>query len=99
FSHRIVRRSTDDGASWDEVENYQLETGYDTFVSAIAIASDGALYTTGQAGSSQGGRWVTRRSEDSGESWTTDDDYQRDDGQLCLPRDVFAFSDGSIYAS
>jgi hypothetical protein len=97
-SSRIVRRSAD-GATWSTVENFQLEFGFDTFASGIAVASDGTVFTAGHADSSQGGRWIVRRSDDGGDSWVTDDDFQQFDGVLCLPRDIVAVADGTMLAS
>jgi hypothetical protein len=97
-SRRIVRRS-EDGQTWTTVEDFQLEFAFDTFVSAIAMATDGTIFTAGHADSSQGGRWIVRRSEDDGDTWAIDDDFQQFAGTLCLPRDIVAVQDGTMLAS
>lgn len=75
--HRIVRRSTNGGASWSVVDDYQLSAGKASYGGAIVISASGTLYTSGSATDASDLRhWIVRRSTDGGTSWSTLDDYQ-----------------------
>jgi hypothetical protein len=93
---RLVRRSTDDASTWQTVESFQLEAGVDTYASAIAVAPDGTVYASGQAGSATASHWTIRTSTDGGDTWQTDSDFQLAPGHACLPHGMHVDDSGIV---
>lgn len=75
----LVRRSTDGGASWSNVDVFQLASSKSAVAMGIAANASG-IYVVGHAYYLNKGvtsaHWIVRKSADGGNSWTTADDYQ-----------------------
>lgn len=69
--HWTVRKSADQGVSWDTVDDFN-----GGLVKAGASDSQGNLYVTGLGDTSKGGGWITRKSTDAGATWSTIDVFQ-----------------------
>ncbi len=75
--HWLVRKSTDQGASWSVVLDYQYAPGQPSSPRTIYVDSNQDLYAGGQAADASGvGHWVVLRSSDFGASWAVVDDFQ-----------------------
>jgi hypothetical protein len=74
----LVRRSTDGGATWSNVDTFQLSSSQSAVAMGIGADPAGNLYVVGSAYKSGSyNHWVVRKSTNGGNSWTTVDDYQR----------------------
>ena len=75
----LVRRSTDGGATWSNVDVFQLASSKSSVAMGIAASTSG-IYVTGHAYNLNKGvvssHWIVRKSTNGGNSWTTVDDYQ-----------------------
>jgi hypothetical protein len=98
-TERVVRKSTDGGTSWEIVEAFQYETGFPSYAGSIEIDPSGTIFALGNTGSSEGVRWLVRRSADAGASWVNDLDFQLAAGKLCFPRGLAIDAGGAVYAS
>jgi hypothetical protein len=76
----LVRRSTDGGATWSNVDTYQLSSLESSSAMGVCADASGNLYVVGSANVVSNGRnsshWIVRKSTNGGNSWTTVDDYQ-----------------------
>lgn len=75
LSHWIVRRSTDDGATWSTVDDVAPQSGQTVSGSSLGIDKDGNVYAMGGIGPTNAGRWAVRRSRDGGTTWQGFDDW------------------------
>lgn len=98
-THRIVRRSDDDGASWETVDDFVYAPGHASYTSGLGIAPDGSIWSTGQSGSATMSHWIVRKSDDGGDSWDTVDDFQLVPGQTSLPSGIAFAPDGAPFVS
>jgi hypothetical protein len=75
----LVRRSTNGGASWSEVDAFQLAAGHSAHANGIGADALGNLYVVGRGTTTSQGNniyhWVVRKSIDGGSSWSTVDDF------------------------
>lgn len=68
----IIRRSTDNGDSWQTVDSYQLTTNQTTMWQNATIMPTGEVFVLGLGiDENLKSFYVIRRSADHGESWTT----------------------------
>ncbi len=76
----LVRRSTSDGATWSNVDTFQLSSSRNAVAMGIGADSAGNLYVVGSGSVLNKGinssHWLVRKSTNGGNSWTTVDDYQ-----------------------
>ncbi len=96
--HAIFMKSSNQGGSWSFLASYQLSGGADTQSKAIAVDSSGNLFWLLSASDSTSLHWLLRTSTDSGNSWTTLDDYQQSSGEDSEPFDVVTISGGKLVA-
>ncbi|MGZ3697147.1 MAG: WD40/YVTN/BNR-like repeat-containing protein [Bdellovibrionota bacterium] len=87
--HWIVRKSSDNGATWKTVDDFQYTAGLNSEPAAIASTSTGDVYVAGYGLGSNGFKhWIVRKSADAGKSWSTIDDFVNSAGYnsaaLCL---------------
>ena len=75
----LVRRSTDGGATWSNVDTFQLSSSKGSVAMGIGANASG-IYVVGHAYNLNKGvtssHWMVRKSTNGGNSWTTVDDYQ-----------------------
>src|SRR5207253_10704396 len=75
----LVRRSTDGGATWSNVDTFQLSSSESSVAMGIGATASG-IFVVGSASAVNKGvtssHWIVRKSTDGGNSWTTVDDYQ-----------------------
>jgi hypothetical protein len=79
-SHWVVRKSTNGGASWATVDNFQLQ-GANTSAARFTKDSSGNLYVVGSARPNFSGHWLVRRNPAGTGSWSTVDNFQLSTGQ------------------
>jgi hypothetical protein len=76
----LVRRSTDGGATWSNVDTFQLSSSQPSVAMGIGADASGNLYVVGSGNvaykSGSYSHWIVRKSTNGGNSWTTVDDYQ-----------------------
>jgi len=91
----LVRRSIDGGATWSNVDVFQLANSKSAVAMDIA-ANESGIYVVGQAYNVNKGvtssHWIARKSTNGGNSWTTVDDYQliadNSSGARCIATDA-----------
>ncbi len=75
----LVRRSTDGGATWSNVDTFQLSSSKYAVAMGIAANASG-IYVVGYASNVNRGvsssHWIVRKSINGGSTWTTVDDFQ-----------------------
>jgi hypothetical protein len=91
-----VRRSTDGGTTWSEVDSFRYMTGTQTRMGTMGVDASGQIYVAGYGVNTDGStHWLVRRGTDPG-TWTIADDFQ-----LTAGRDAVATNFGgrdAIYA-
>lgn len=76
IGHWIVRRSSDGGNSWSNIDDWTPYANSANAAKAIAFDSSGNIYVGGYAvDGSFYQRWIVRKSSNNGASWTTVDNY------------------------
>ncbi len=99
----VVRRSTNGGATWSEIDTFQLQSGQ--LSRALGIGADGAgnLYIIGRGttkkGSTATGHWLVRKSTDGGATFTTTDDVASSNSSVNEARRIVATSNGDLYVA
>lgn len=72
----IVRKSTDGGATWSTVDNYNFVSGKDSYARTIAVDSNANIYVSGYASdASFNTKWIVKKSTDGGATWTVVDTF------------------------
>ena len=89
----------DRGISWTTVDSFQFEAGRETIARGVGAGPDGSVFVTGYISGFDGSghRWLTRRSLDGGDSWSTVDEYQKAPDEHTLGKDVFASAAERIF--
>jgi hypothetical protein len=98
--HWIMRKSTDSGATWTTVSDYNLVAGQDAIANALTVDSSGSIYAAGNAyDASSVNHWIVRKSTDSGATWTTISDYNLVAGKNAAAYAITVDNSGNIYAT
>jgi hypothetical protein len=76
----VIRRSTNGGATWSEINTFQLQSGLNSTALGISADAAGNLYVVGRGDTSPRrntvvSHWLVRKSTDGGNSWSTVDDF------------------------
>jgi len=99
-----VLQSTDEGASWNSVDEFQLTPGGQTLGFSITFDLQGGVYVGGTAKDlatpTQHYHWLIRKSEDHGKTWKTVDDIMGSDTKIgeSLPHSM-TIDSGIVYAT
>jgi len=97
-THSLMRISTDEGATWTELNDYTPVAGLNSSAAAVFKAQDGSIYALYQPYFGVADQhWIVRRSTDHGASWTTVDNYQYTGGTATVPSAIAQGSDGTIW--
>ncbi len=72
----LLRRSSDNGATWTTIDNFQVTPGKDTYGGLVYVTPTGTIFF-GAAGIDATGtpHWIIRRSLNNGTSWSIVDDF------------------------
>ncbi len=97
IAHWLVRKSTDAGATWALVDDYQLIPGKYSTARKVRINSSGDIFVIGSANDNTSTHGIVRRSQDGGSTWTTIDDYQLSSGKSASCNDLSFDGVGNIY--
>lgn len=98
-SHWIVRKSSDNGATWVTSDNFSAYSGYPSFASDIIIDNSSNVYVQGRVyDNSWKSIWITRKSSNFGSSWTTIDNYIFSVGYDSYSSGIAIASNGDLYA-
>lgn len=96
-----VRRSTNGGATWSNVDSFQLASGLSATAMGIGADNFGNLYVVGKAHTTSRGsdvyHWLIRKSTNGGSSWSTVDDFVPGGGVQA--RKFAAKSNGDLYVA
>jgi hypothetical protein len=95
--HRIVRRSTDGGAEWETIDDFQLEPGQDGFSTSLAINADGHVFAGGNNSDGVNWRYVMRSTTNGGD-WDSSAEFQLEDG-LYTAMYMSTFDDDTFYVA
>lgn len=94
--HWIVRRTLDAGATWIVVDDLP-----DCMGRGITFdkKDQKGFYAVGRCITNGGGyRWITRRSDESGSNWVTEDDWALVPGSTSYPNAIDFGKQGGVYA-
>ena len=95
----LVRRSTDGGATWGTLDDFQLAAGANSVPKAVSVDDAGRVFVCGSGtsgGKSPVTRWLIRRSVNGGASWSNADDFTLSGAGIAM--DV-ASGGGKVYAT
>lgn len=95
-----IRRSTDGGSTWS-TDELAVSTGEVSVGGQIHTDKCGDVWSVGRVVESDGSyRWLVRRSVNQGNSWSTHDDFQYNDGTLDAEGNLILWDSGanSIYS-
>ncbi|MBI3555296.1 MAG: hypothetical protein HY074_03400 [Deltaproteobacteria bacterium] len=81
-SHLVTRSSSDNGATWATVDDFQLNGAISSFGAGGGVDDSDNIFALGFETS---GHWFARRSIDGGATWTTVDSFQYAAGKLSSP--------------
>jgi hypothetical protein len=95
--HALVRRSTDQGTSWQTVDDYLGPGGLGAIFWGFGIDATQNLYAVGWTRYDGQMHWIVRRSSDQGATWTTVDDYTDPTTRSPYAGGVAADRAGSVY--
>jgi hypothetical protein len=97
--HLVTRRSTNMGADWSTVDDFQVNAAASSVSLAFGTDGSGAVYTCGYGTDSNGIRhWIVRSSTDGGAVWGTSDDYQLEAGEHAACVGLGTDASGNIIA-
>lgn len=100
ISHWLVRKSSDNGASWITIDDNALVAGKEANALDIVADALGLVYTIGYASdASDKLNWIVRKSADSGTTWTTIDSFQLMALKDSLAEAVAVNSSGHIFVT
>jgi len=98
----LVRRSTDGGATWSNVDTFQLSSGKYSGAWGFSANASG-IYVVGAGGAVNKGlssdHWIVRKSTNGGSSWTTVDNYQLAADNYSSARCVAADAYGNLFVA
>jgi len=102
--HALLMRSSDQGVSWQIVDDYNYGVGTTTELLNIRPDPAGNLLTVGyalvgSAGPTGRGHWLVRKSADHGATWQTIDDFSSTNGSAAFPTSIAADSSGNLYTA
>lgn len=95
-NHWYVRKTTDGGSSWSNIDDTYLAKGATASVKGI-IESSGKLLSVGSANETTGTRWLARSSSDNGETWVNTDDYSYAANKASTANAVGKDTAGNLY--
>jgi hypothetical protein len=97
-TNAIIRKSTDNGASWQTIENFRYKSNSYGAYYGISFDSSANLYVTGYANADSVDHWIVRRSKDLGTTWETvmDSTYN---GRFSQGRAIVADKEGNVFTS
>lgn len=95
--HWVVRKSTDAGATWSTVSDYQLISNSNSMATAIHSTS-GAIYVGGYGTDGTADHWIIRKSTNGGVTWSTVSDYFLIAGKGARVNALGKDSAGNLYA-
>jgi hypothetical protein len=94
----LVRKSVDDGASWETVDDFELVPGLGGGAGGPVFDGDGRVFVVGAAGHDQDqSHRIVRRSDDGGASWETVDDFSHAAGYASYAGGIAIGSDGTLW--
>lgn len=74
--HWIIAKSSDNGATWTQVDNYQMQASADAECRTLGLDRTGRVFAGGFADSGVNGKhWIVKRATADGTSWLIRDDY------------------------
>lgn len=103
--HWVVRTSSDEGATWAEVDDFVLESARDAQAAGAGVDPFGNLYVAGFAEKTDPltsigvNHWIVRRSADGGSTWETVDDFLDEGVSPSTAYGVVADQHGNVYVT
>jgi hypothetical protein len=80
----VTRKSTNGGQNWYSVDSFQNEVGANSEASWIARIDNSTAVSVGKGTAAGEYHWIARKSTDSGETWTTVDDFDYGTSSVAL---------------
>lgn len=94
-----VKKSTDNGVTWNLADNFSLDPGFTSEAKSIAFDLTGNIYVVGTAiDKNSVSHWLIRKSIDSGATWSTLLDYQWESGYMTFGKGIFISTADKIYS-
>jgi hypothetical protein len=97
--HWIVRKSTDDGTTWNTVDDFKYSIGSATMANGFTSDSNGNLYVSGYGYSKTGYTWLVRKSSDAGSTWNLVDQFQLTKGSASETTNIASDTNGNVFAT
>ncbi len=98
IQHWIVRKSTDAGATWSTIVDWQYVSNQNSLPYAIGTDNSGNLFVSGYGANSDGIQvWFTRTSSDGGTTWKTSDEFSYTTGQNAYASGIARDLDGNLF--
>ncbi len=99
YDRWLLHKSTDSGANWSLVDDAVLADSKDTSVEGIGRDPAGNIYAVGAMNdSSNTVHWITRKTTDTGSSWSNIDNYQLASGKDAKNQGISSTSTGILFA-
>jgi hypothetical protein len=112
-SHWLVRKSSNGGASWTTVDDYQVcvtvtnsikpfrttTTCYDAAATGFAADSNGNLFAVGYSASANGNQWIVRENPGGNTYWRTVDTFQASGNTGSQAFSICAGTAGDVYVA
>lgn len=93
----IVRKSTDGGSSWTNIDDYRYSGSINAIGIGITVSANGHLYAVGQGYNGSFWKWVVRRSTDGGGTWAIVDDFQLNGSGDSYAKGVIVSTTGEVF--
>ncbi len=94
----VVRQSLDDGTTWKTIDEFQLSSKKNAYARSVMVTADGTILVAGEATTSgDKGKWIVRKSSDSGKTWETFDEYTLDSSKSSGASGLFADDFGNVF--
>lgn len=94
--HWIVRKSSDSGASWVNMDDFQDSVSHFE-AKSIEVDTLGRIYVVGYGYYSSNSSWIVRMSSDEGLNWNTIDNYEYFPSKNSVAINLTTDASGNIY--
>lgn len=98
-AHWIVRKSSDDGTTWNTVDDFRT-TGIISIATSFTSDANGNIYVAGYGSTSHSGyHWFVKKSNNAGVTWSVIDNFQLPDKGDAGATSLTADNNGNVYCT
>ncbi len=99
ISHLVVRKTTDEGKTWETVQDFSYSEFNDTEGYGIAVDSKGTLFISGTINEVNGDIWLVGKLTGGGSTWETVSEYQSSAGYTSQATSIAINSKDEIFVA